>query len=161
MFWGIKYNMQLYIWQRREVMSFTRRTTNDGSDTRKSIYEMIPNPDQTPDVHWLTAAIQPFVSATVQTGIDWWSHLTTRRHTAECITHLCCTIHYWPVATWRLVVHSNTFCCARHKFRLPGNTEISVRELRYLFTQGSHALSHLCSLVHIFTNAPQGVIHQI
>lgn len=73
----------------------------------------------------------------------------------------CCTIYYWPAATWSAVIHYNTFCFVCHKYRLPGNTEISVRKLCYLFTQGSQALSHLCWLVHIFTNAPKGAIHQI
>lgn len=66
----------------------------------------------------------------------------------------------WPVATWRPMIHDNTFCFVCHKFTVPGNTEIAVHELCYLFTQGGQASSHLRSLVHIFTNAPRGAIHQ-
>lgn len=73
----------------------------------------------------------------------------------------CHTIHYCPVATWRAVLHDNTFCFVCHEYRLQGNTEISVRELCYLFTQGGQALSHLCLLVHIFTIAPKGAMHQL
>lgn len=73
----------------------------------------------------------------------------------------CYTIYYSPVATWSVAIHDSTFCFVCHKFWLPDNTEICVRKLCYLFTQGGQALSHLSSLVHIFTNAPQGVIHQI
>lgn len=71
------------------------------------------------------------------------------------------TIYYWPVATWRVVIHDNTLCSVCHKFWPADNTEIWVWVLRYLFIQGGQALSHLCLLVHIFTSAPQGVIHQI
>lgn len=75
----------------------------------------------------------------------------------------CYTIRHWPVASWRRVIHDKTLCSVRHKFqaarqyRNPGSAECR----RYLFIQGDRALSHLCLLVHIFTNAPRGVIHQI
>lgn len=71
------------------------------------------------------------------------------------------TIYYWPLATWRLVIHDNTFCFVCHKFGLTGNTKITFRDPCYLFIQGGQALNHLCSVLHIFTDAPQGVIHQI
>lgn len=73
------------------------------------------------------------------------------------------TIRHWPVATWRRVIHDKTLCSVCHKFRAarqyknPGSAECR----HYLFIQGDQALSHLCLLVHIFTSAPRGVIHQI
>lgn len=54
-------------------------------------------------------------------------------------------------------------CSVCHKFwaarqyRKPGSAECRPG----LFIQGDQALSHLCLLVHIFTSAPRGVIHQI